>query len=136
MAFTSAAETTISAADTPVKAAGTTTAYSGNVNFTHTNNRLTYSGDATTKMLVNCTVTMSAATLNDIVRLLVYKNGAAVSPYTGISRKLGTGDDRGAMAITKIIEMTTDDYVEVWVENLSGSGNVTIDEGNVTVIKV
>ena len=125
------AETSISGATTPTKAAGTTTEIASN-GFSHTSNRLTYSGTATLKFYVqgNVSATKAAGTSADI-RYAIAKNGTIV---TGLSVSRNTSSTaEGAMAFGGIVTMATDDYVEIWVENLTNSDNLTIQEGSLTV---
>ena len=125
------AETSITGATTPIKAAGTTTEIASN-GFSHTSNRLTYSGTATLKFVAqgNVSATKASGTGADI-RYAVAKNGTIV---TGLSVTRNTSSSvEGAMAFGGIVTLATNDYVEIWVENLTNADNLTIQEGSLTV---
>jgi hypothetical protein len=124
------AETTISGATTPTKAAGTTTELATN-GFSHTDNRLTYTGTPTLKFVVNGLVsaTKASGTSADI-RYAIAKNGTIVTGCS-VSRNT-TSTAEGAMGFGGIITLATNDYVEIWVENLTNSDNLTVQEGSLT----
>ena len=129
------AETTIAGADTPIKAAGTTTALQSN-NFTHSgSNRLTYTGTTTLYFNVQALIsaTKAAGSASD-VRFAIAKNGSVVTGMS-VSRNVSSTAE-GAMACGGIIQMETDDYVEIWVENLDNADNMTVQEGTLTAFTV
>ena len=130
--FSTPALTTLSAA-TPLKAAGTTTAKPVN-GFTHTaSNRLTYNGTVTRDFMVTVTFSANTAAGAETCSFHLYKNGSLVTGST-IVRKV-SNNDIGAGALSTIVELATNDYVELWVETLGGD-NLTIDNGTVIAVVV
>jgi len=132
--FSSAATTTLSAA-TPAKAAGTTAAMLNN-NFTaSTTNRLTYTGTTTLYFKVECTVTMThSGTASTLASIWLYKNGSVVTG-TEIQRDVADTGDFGAGATHAIMQLETDDYVELWVETSDGD-DMQIDFGVLSAVTV
>lgn len=127
----SASATTISVAGTYYKAAGTSTA--GRLYlFTHTDNRLTYTGALDTEVIIHGHLSMTTAGTADILGIKLAKNGTVID-NTVVRRKVGTGTDIGAAGITGITTLSTGDYIEIWVTNEDATASVTLDEYNLTV---
>ena len=132
--WSSAASTTLSAA-TPAKAAGTTAGMQNN-NFTaSTSNRLTYTGTTTLYFKVECTATMqTSGTAGCVGSLWLYKNAAAITGAE-IQRSIATTADKGAAAVTAVVQLATNDYVELWVETDDGD-DMQIDFGVLSAVTV
>lgn len=130
--FSSAVTTTLAAA-TPAKAAGTTAAQNGSRHFTiSTTNRLTYIGVDTDVFRVSCTVgiTKSAGGSTTGSHYL-YVND---SPVTGasINRTYANATDEGSVALVAHITLTTNDYIELWLETDTGD-DLTVNDGTITI---
>ena len=133
--FSTPAVTTIAAQDTPIKASGTTTALQVN-NFTHSgSNRLTYTGTTTLYFQITglFSATKAAGTGADI-RFIIAKNGSVVTGMS-VTRNVSSSVE-GAMACGGILQLETDDYIELWVENQDNADNMTVQEGSVSAITV
>lgn len=112
------ASTTLSAT-TPAKAAGTTSSMGLN-GFSHTDNRLTYTGTAT--RVFHITVSISAqhsGSGSTTFSLWLYKNAAAITG-TEITRYISGTGDTGAGSTQALVSLATNDYVEMWVETDDG----------------
>lgn len=121
--------TTISAVDTPVKVAGTTTGNAINQKFTHSDNRLTYTGALTRDIQVSAVASFTGGN-NKLIGLYIAKNGVAV----GDSEMYATTDGSGkaeSITVQTVVECEENDYIEIWVENSSDSSNVTVGFLNV-----
>lgn len=120
------AETSIATVNTPVKVAGTTTLVeSVRVDDdSSTNNRLKYTGLKTRNFTITSAISTTSASSNKEFTWYVAVNGT-VDTASGIRRKQGTGSDVGALALNWIEELSTDDYIEIWVENNTDDTNVT-----------
>jgi hypothetical protein len=122
--------TTIGTQNIYVKVAGTTTAGILS-NFTSpANNKLMYTGDATRKFFVSSALSYHGTT-NDF-SFAVKKNNSAIVASSAI---LTTGD--GANDLTHvssqcIVELATDDFIEVFVTNTDAANNATVDQMNLT----
>lgn len=121
-----ATATTISTSGTPVKAAGTTTASSVNQKFTHTSNRLTYSGALTRAFSVE--VCGSATSGNGKqIGFYVAKNGSVINE-SEIYVTTNSGSRAEGVACQTIVELATNDYIEIFVENATDTTNITVTE--------
>lgn len=124
--------TTISALSTPVKVAGTTTASAVNQKFTHTSNRLTYTGAITRDFYVSATVTLSSGN-NNQVGVYVTKNGLTLDESeTYLTTNTGGRVENGM--VQTLVELSENDYIEIFVENNTSTTNVTVQDLN-TVIR-
>ncbi len=134
MHISSSAATTIAAVDTPTKASGTTT-ISGTVRHISmpANNRLRNDGTATRMFLIEASFSMTTASNNIIVGIGIAKNGT-YNANSEIRRKVGTGTDIGAGAISFHVSLAQNDYVEVFVTNRTDGTNITLDYLSVNVI--
>jgi hypothetical protein len=112
-------------AATPIKCAGTTSSMGLN-GFSHTSNKLTYTGTATRVCFVSASFAVSLAQAGDL-DMSIYKNGALVTGSI-VSRTVGT-TDIGAMAVTCLVSLATNDYVELWCEVQQDADDVTIENG-------
>jgi hypothetical protein len=125
--------TTFSAADTPTKVLGTTTPSGINQKFTHTNNRLTYVGALDGDFQVSSVCTFVCSSSNETVGLYVAKNGVVLNDSEMYTRSDSRNRAEG-ISIQTITQLTTNDYIEVWIENVNGSSNITVEFLN-TIIK-
>ena len=125
---------TITVAGTYYKVLGTTTANTLS-QFTHTDNKLVYTGARTKFFRVAANpVSMISAGNNVIVACEIAKNGTAIGyPMT---RKIGTGADVGAGAVAFDVSLATNDYIELFVTNETSTATVTIEDMYVSVIEI
>lgn len=126
-----ATTTTISASNTWTKVAGTTTANADNQSFTHTSNRLTYTG-STTKVF-HCGASFSfAGTSNTNVDWLfaIAKNG---TPLAGsrARRRTDTSGVYDSTATHIMAKLNTNDYLELMVNNILNTDNINVSDMNV-----
>jgi hypothetical protein len=121
--YGNSAATSISTIDVRVKAAGTTAA-SVIQNFTHSPNRLTYTGSQTKGFFCNAVITASAGDTNSLIFEL-RKNGDANDIST-----LAVANSAGEVETTthSIFQLAKDDYVELWVANGTNTDNITVED--------
>ena len=133
--LTSETATTISVADTLYKMAGTTTG-EHLYDFTHSNNRLTYTGtlDKNFQILGTMCITGSA---NDDVALQLKRYDAStatlenIGPEVPVTLKSSAGSNRiENITIAEDIILSTNDYIEVWIKDISGTGSLTAKIGS------
>jgi len=131
MYFTgNATATTVSLANTYYKVAGTTTAGSINQKFTHTSNRLTYAGALTRAFKITGVASMIAAAGNK-VSLRVAKGGTSIAESTSTAT-IGAANRFESLTCQTIVELSTNDYIELFVANDSVV-NVTAEDLNVII---
>ena len=124
-----ATATTIGAVDTPVKILGTTTANTINQKFTHTDNRLTYSGALIRDFQVTATASLTSGN-NNVIGLYVAKNGVVIASSEMYSTT-SSGGRAESITCQTILELNEDDYVEMYVENTTSVTNITVEYLNV-----
>lgn len=138
------AETSIGFLSTPVKVNATTTEGNNNNYFTHSSNRLTYDGTVvkTFHVEVHLSWIMVGSASQELCKLYIYyyDNSAASGGIVGKSTMRGNNDDDGdapyIVSTQCLIEMDTNDYIEIWISQESGSvRNIIVNDLNVIVNK-
>ena len=119
-------QTTIVTGNTYVKAANTTRAI-GCYGFTHSNNRLTYTGNTGRMIEVTATLSMQTSAATQVF-FTIFKNGVVIDADAAIQRAVGVGSDTGAGGCSILCSMVKDDYVEIWVTTDDGD-EVTLTGG-------
>jgi hypothetical protein len=134
-----AAATTIGAGNQGVwiKAEGSTSVGGNNSpKWLHTTNRLTYDGNVPTFFTVSATASLSHAQTNQTVSIGIAKNGTIISDSeTGI--RVTTANQPGFNGVSQtVVEMSKNDYIELFVKNNNGTQNPTVVDLNMIVNKV
>lgn len=116
------------------KAAGTTTADTLNSKFTHSSNRLTYTGGFTTTFhaFVNCNV---SSTNNQNVSIGLAKNGTIIT-QSEMTVRCSTSSQFYFAATQFPIIMSAGDYVELFVINNTSSSDVLVSDMNMFITKI
>jgi hypothetical protein len=124
--------TTIASAGAYVKAEGVTTFDSNSMFFgtSNTNNRLVYTGTATKTFHVAMTASFSCAN-NKLVALAIAKNGTTTGMDKSIIKDTltSTGDVESS-AIHVMPVLNQNDYLEVFVTNITDTTAVTVQTMN------
>ncbi len=125
--------TTISSLSTPVKLMGTTT--SNNLyRFSNggTDNRLTYLGSKRRYFRAAASFSFqSSVSAAGVFIFYIAKNGVVINQskvYCGVN-----SSDIDAATIVSTVDLTTNDYIEVWVSRFSGTGNMLTVSLNLVV---
>ena len=128
--LTTIIQTAIATVDTPTKVNGTTT--EGLLsNFSHSNARLTYTGTATRKFYVSVSLSFhgtngteySFSIAKDAIPIGASKLQATATGPTNLAH----------VSSQCIIELLTNEFIEVFVENVVNGDEVTVDQMNVSV---
>jgi hypothetical protein len=118
------------------KAAGTTSAMPTNSKFDTTiTNRLTYTGAFTQSFMitVNCNVRTTVSTQN--INIGIAKNGTIITQSEmTILCAAGSTPSFGATQI--VVELTTNDYIELFVQNSSSANNTIVSDMNMNCVKI
>lgn len=128
LAFATAA-TAIAAASTPVKASNVTTLGYDSRFTMPANNRLRYDGAADVSAEVTAVVTVSGAADAQLVELSLAKNGVVVSG-TSFQVLLGAAGEKSQVALLAHVDLSTTDYLELFVANETSDEDVTIHQGS------
>lgn len=126
-----ATATVIAATGTPVKVAGTTTEGPSTVKFSHTDNRLTYTGALVRRFRVTAICSFSSGA-NNQVGTYVAKNGTVIDD----SETYATANTSGRLenvVVQTIVDLEENDYVEIFVENNTSTTNITVEAMSVIV---
>lgn len=117
-----------------VKALGTTTADSNNSKFTHTNNKLTYTGAFNTSFLVTVNTAVRSGASNQNISIGIAKNGT-ILPNSEMTIRTSTSNQEHPGSTQYQIDLVTSDYVELFVKN-NQSTDVRVSDLNFSVVKI
>jgi hypothetical protein len=97
------------------------------------NNRLRYTGTNRIHAHIAVTLTMTAASTNQVLAFRIYKyddSGAsgATLVHSNVGQKIGTGTDVDSTALHADCLMDTNDYIEVHLKNTTSTDTVTLDD--------
>ena len=123
--------TTVSSAGVAYKVAGTTESSGITQKFINTDNRATYIGALTGNFRVSAVLSLNAGNNNQI-GVYIAKNGTALPESEVYLTANSGGRAEGAFAQV-LLELSQNDYIEVFVENSTAATNITVSELNVTV---
>jgi len=123
--------TTITTISAPVKAAVTTTSSSITEKFVNTDNRSTYVGALTRTFKVQATASLTCGN-NRQISAYIFKNGVQILNSEAAVTTNGNGRAENVTAQT-ILELSENDYIEIWIENNSDTQNVTVSDINVII---
>lgn len=120
--------------DTPIKVVGTTTEnLAAALRFTHTNGRLTYVGDETIDIAVSCTASVIASSNNQNFSMYIAKNGTELNETKSSGRVGSSASDEVPLPLHGKPVMTTNDFIEVFIENTSGTIDLTVTQFNLII---
>jgi len=123
--------TVIAATNTPVKVLGTTTSSAITQKFTNTDNRATYVGSLTKVFKVSATLSIESGNNNQI-GIYVSKNGTVLSDSEVYGTTSGAGRSENIKVHT-LVELLTNDYIEIWVENATAVNDILVTELNTII---
>jgi hypothetical protein len=105
--------------------------------WTYSAGRLTYTGTETARFAINTSISFSFAESNVQIESWIYRNNSEVIGAE-FHRQIGTGGDIGNAGHSCIVEMNTNDYIEIFFapEAHTGDNNLIIQNANVSVQKI
>lgn len=115
------------------KILGTTSPSSLNSKFSHTDNKLTYTGDITETFLVFYSVGLFGTDF-DIINTSVFKNGSQLAGSLAIVSVINTFNL--VISASWSVELKTNDYIEIYAKNTSGSNAITVNQLTVNITPV
>lgn len=124
--------TTFTAVNTPSKILGTTTPVSLFRITSPVNNRLMYTGTKTRRFQVLCSLTAAHAFNTIDYSFYIYRNGVKM-PESRQKIRLEKNTDQVSVTISCTAPLSTNDYLEVWVENNTGSNSISIETLNLGI---
>ena len=117
-----------------VKALGTTTADSNNSKFTHSNNRLTYTGAFNTSFLVTVNTAVRSGASNQNISIGIAKNGSILT-NSEMTIRTSTSNQEHPGSTQYQIDLVSNDYLELFVKN-NQSTDVRVSDLNFSVVKI
>jgi hypothetical protein len=129
--FSSESVTNVVVADTWYKLNTDTTEGFSRNGLVHTNNRVTYTGDSTKVFKIIGIASISSGN-NNILHVAFFKNGA-IHPCSEQTVTTSGSGKASNIAFQCLIELGTNDFIEVYTKNQSGTTNITLDNINVIV---
>lgn len=127
-----ATATTIASVGVAVKVAGTTTSSSVTQKFTNTDNRATYIGSLTRFFKVTSTLSLESGN-NNQVGVYIAKNGTLINESEVYGTTSGSGRAENIVVQT-LVQLSENDYIEIFVENDTATNNITVTDLNVILI--
>jgi len=124
--------TTIASTSTFYKVLGTTLSGLYNQRFTNTNNRTTYNGAITSYFKISVAASCNSGNTHLIV-FRIAKNGVTIPSSEVQVTTNSTGRSENIHCQT-IVQLQTNDYLEVFVQNSTTTTNVTVSELNLIAI--
>ena len=112
-----------------VKIAGTTLSGTYVQRFTNTNNRATYTGALTKYFKVDAVLSANSGN-NQLLIVRIAKNGTTIASSENQITTSGAGRSENIKSQT-IVELSTNDYIEVFMQNSTATTNITVSELNV-----
>ena len=95
------------------------------------NNRIMYEGKQTRYFGINASFSFQGDNTSTIFIFYIAKNGVVID-QTKVYRENGANNDVGAAAIVATVQLSTNDYIEVWAERYSGTGGLLLVSLNLT----
>ncbi len=115
------------------KILGTTTASAINQKFDHTANRLTYTGGLARSFKVTASASaQSITTQNAIILVRIAKNGTTIAESESQATTSNTARNENFFS-QAIVEMTTNDFIEIFIANGTSALNLLTTELNVVI---
>lgn len=115
------------------KIEGTTTASAVNQRFTHTANRLTYSGGLTRTFIITASTSANSVVTNAVVILVrIAKNGTTIADSESQATTSASGRNENFYCQT-ITELVPGDFIELFIANNTNANNLLATELNVIV---
>lgn len=126
-------QNTIATTNVFEKVVGVTTASTINQKFSHTDNRLTYTGGIVRAFRATAFCSAQAITTNATTILIrIAKNGVTIAESEAQATTSATGRNE-SFPCQAIVELTANDYLEVWIANATNANNLLVTELNMIV---
>lgn len=123
--------TVIGIVNTPYKISGVTSSAPITQKFNNTNNRATYVGSITRYFKVTTTLSAESGNNNQI-GCYISKNGIVINESEVYGTTSGTGRAEN-IVIQTLVELSTNDYIEIFVENATSANNILVTNLNTII---
>jgi len=113
------------------KIEGTTTASIQNEKFSHTNNRLTYTGGITREFVITASCSAQAIQTNaTTITVRIAKNGTTIAESESQATTSATGRNENFYC-QALVELAQNDYIELFIANQTNANSLLVTELNV-----
>jgi hypothetical protein len=129
----SSANTIIASSNTPEKVAGTTTATELTRFTSPVNNRLVYDGTKTRTFIVTAAISVTGISGSHVYSFYIFKNGAEITASRQRTKVSSTVGDVQIVTIVCTVTLAPGDYVELWTENNSSSGDLNVQNMTLSI---
>jgi len=101
-------------------------------------NRMRYTGPTTRLFLVVAAIELGRDSgTGTIGGMFLYKNGSALSTPVYMDVRLGSGaNDPGEGAMTAIVSLDQNDYIEIWITSYTALDTIRIRSGQVSILSI
>ena len=131
--FSSSSVTDITAINTWVKLNADTTSIFSRDGLVHTDNKVTNTGSSKV-FKVEGIISVSAGS-NQTIHAAFFKNGV-LHPCSEQSAITSGSNRVQAIPFHCLVELGTNDYIEVWVKNQANTNDITLDNVNVIITEI
>lgn len=126
MTLSGVVTTPIVSASTPMKLGGTTSASSLFRMESPLSNRFVYKGLKSRTFTATASLSVTCSGTNKVFRFYFAKNGVVLSE-TMQQTKLVNGSDIQSVSLSGLVNLVPNDYVEIWVENVTSGNDITAE---------
>jgi hypothetical protein len=99
------------------------------------NGRLTYKGVADAMLHVACTISLTAASNNQVFHVMLAKNGTP-DVSSEVIFKIGTGADAASTALHLVVQVALGDYLSVFIRNTTSASNARLECANLQAVSM
>ena len=131
--FSSSSVTDITAINTWVKLNADTTSIFSRDGLVHTDNKVTKTGSSKV-FKVEGIISVSSGS-NQTIHAAFFKNGV-LHPSSEQSAITSGTNKAHAIPLHCLVELNTNDYIEVWVKNQANTTDITLDNVNVIITEI
>jgi hypothetical protein len=103
--------------------------------FNYSAGTLIFTADTLQEFHITVSMTVYSVSNNQLLDFYVRKNGVDQSNLE-IQGQFGTSSNRGTLSLTGIIELDTNDYVDLWFQNDTANKNVIINYINFSIVQI
>jgi hypothetical protein len=129
--FSSGSVTTIAQSNTWYKLNTTTTEGFSRDGLVHSNNRVTWTGQGKFVFKLEGIASVISGS-NNVIHMAFFKN-EQLWPCSEQEATIGTGGKASAIPFHCLIELDTNDFIEVYTKNATATTSITLDNVNVII---
>jgi len=102
--------------------------------FTESNGRLTYTGTPTIHVTITCNISIQSGETEQLTQFRIAKNGTTIEA-TNMARKFTNQNKDSCVGLNWMLEMDTNDYIEIYGTSDTTSDTFDINHMTLTIVK-